>query len=113
MCFTDYAVAVCEAARASFAAEGVQPRRGLLSVPNGIRLERFKPADAAGRQVLATELGWPLGSRIIGTVGRLQPVKDHALLLRAFIASVFETLEDAGERERIEAVAQAALERML
>ena len=84
MCFTDYAVAVCEAARASFAAEGVQPRRGLLSVPNGIRLERFKPADAAGRQVLATELGLPTGSRIIGTVGRLQPVKDHALLLRAF-----------------------------
>lgn len=84
MRFTDYAVAVCEAARARFAAEGVSPQRGLLSVPNGIRLERFKPADAAGRQALATELGWPQGSRIIGTVGRLQPVKDHALLLRAF-----------------------------
>ena len=84
MRFTDYAVAVCEAARGRFAAEGVEPQRGLLSVPNGIRLERFKPADAAGRQALATELGWPQGSRIIGTVGRLQPVKDHALLLRAF-----------------------------
>lgn len=84
MRFTDYAVAVCEAARERFAAEGVQPQRGLLSVPNGIRLDRFKPADAAGRQALATELGWPAGSRIIGTVGRLQPVKDHALLLRAF-----------------------------
>lgn len=84
MRFTDYAVAVCEAARTRFAAEGVEPQRGLLSVPNGIRLERFKPADAAGRQALATELGWPQGSRIIGTVGRLQPVKDHALLLRAF-----------------------------
>ncbi len=84
MRFTDYAVAVCEAARERFAAEGVQPQRGLLSVPNGIRLDRFKPADTAGRQALATELGWPAGSRIIGTVGRLQPVKDHALLLRAF-----------------------------
>lgn len=84
MRFTDYAVAVCEAARERFAAEGVEPQRGLLSVPNGIRLERFKPADAAGRQALATELGWPQGSRIVGTVGRLQPVKDHALLLRAF-----------------------------
>ncbi len=84
MRFTDYTVAVCEAARARFAAEGVAPRRGLLSVPNGIRLDRFKPASAAGRQALAAELGWPEGSRIIGTVGRLQPVKDHALLLRAF-----------------------------
>ena len=84
MRFTDYTVAVCEAARGRFAAEGVAPRRGLLSVPNGIRLERFKPADAAGRQALAAELGWPAGSRIIGTVGRLQPVKDHAILLRAF-----------------------------
>ncbi|WP_448243616.1 glycosyltransferase [Pseudoxanthomonas mexicana] len=81
---TDYAVAVCEAARERFEEQGIQPRRGLLAVPNGIRLERFRPADAAARKALVAELGWPADSRIIGTVGRLQPVKDHALLLRAF-----------------------------
>ena len=81
---TDYAVAVCEAARQRFAADGMHPRRALLSVPNGIRLERFRPADDVTRQSLVAELGLPTGSRIIGTVGRLQPVKDHALLLRAF-----------------------------
>ena len=81
---TDYAVAVCEAARQRFAADGMRPRRALLSVPNGIRLERFRPADDVARQSLVAELGLPTGSRIIGTVGRLQPVKDHALLLRAF-----------------------------
>ena len=81
---TDYAVAVCEAARERFAADGMRPRRALLSVPNGIRLERFRPADDVARQSLVAELGLPTGSRIIGTVGRLQPVKDHALLLRAF-----------------------------
>lgn len=81
---TDYAVAVCEAARQRFAADGMRPRRALLAVPNGIRLERFRPADDAARQSLVAELGLPTGSRIIGTVGRLQPVKDHALLLRAF-----------------------------
>ena len=81
---TDYAVAVCEAARQRFAADGLHPRRALLSVPNGIRLERFRPADDVARQSLVAELGLPTGSRIIGTVGRLQPVKDHALLLRAF-----------------------------
>ena len=81
---TDYAVAVCEAARQRFAADGMRPQRALLSVPNGIRLERFRPADDVARQSLVAELGLPTGSRIIGTVGRLQPVKDHALLLRAF-----------------------------
>lgn len=81
---TDYAVAVCEAARQRFAADGMRPRRALLSVPNGIRLERFRPADDVARQSLVAELELPTGSRIIGTVGRLQPVKDHALLLRAF-----------------------------
>jgi len=81
---TDYAVAVCEAARQRFAADGMRPRRALLSVPNGIRLDRFRPADDVARQSLVAELGLPTGSRIIGTVGRLQPVKDHALLLRAF-----------------------------
>lgn len=81
---TDYAVAVCEAARERFAADGMRPRRALLSVPNGIRLERFRPADDVARQSLVAELGLSTGSRIIGTVGRLQPVKDHALLLRAF-----------------------------
>ena len=81
---TDYAVAVCEAARQRFAADGMRPRRALLSVPNGIRPERFRPADDVARQSLVAELGLPTGSRIIGTVGRLQPVKDHALLLRAF-----------------------------
>lgn len=81
---TDYAVAVCEAARQRFAADGMRPRRALLSVPNGIRLERFRPAGDVARQSLVAELELPTGSRIIGTVGRLQPVKDHALLLRAF-----------------------------
>ena len=114
---TDYAVAVCEAARARFDEEGVSPRRGLLAVPNGIRLERFRAADAAARQALVAELGWPAGSRIIGTVGRLQPVKDHALLLRAFAKvrtqvpeAVLAIVGDGPLRETLETqVAQAGL----
>ncbi|KRA42335.1 glycosyltransferase [Pseudoxanthomonas sp. Root630] len=84
MRFTDYTVAVCDAARRRFAEDGVHPRHGLLSVPNGIRLERFSRADPSARRALVAELELPAGSRIVGTVGRLQPVKDHALLLRAF-----------------------------
>lgn len=84
MRMTDYVAGVCEAARQCFADQGVRPRQGLLAVPNGIRLERFEATDAARRAALAAELGWPADSRIIGTVGRLQPVKNQQALLRAF-----------------------------
>ena len=84
MRLTDYVAGVCEAARECFADQGVRPRQSLLAVPNGIRLERFQVTDAARRAALAAELGWPADSRVIGTVGRLQPVKDQQALLRAF-----------------------------
>lgn len=81
---TDFVAAVCEAARDHFDRDGVRPRSGLLAVPNGIRIERFAPASARAREALVAELGWPQGSRIIGTVGRLQAVKDQATLVQAF-----------------------------
>ncbi len=43
----------------------------------------------------------------------LPPAEAKALLLRAFIGSVFDGIEDQAERERVEAAAQAALERLL
>ncbi|HVK50258.1 MAG TPA: glycosyltransferase [Pseudoxanthomonas sp.] len=82
--YTDYVVGVCEAARDRFAAQHVRPRAGLLAIPNGIRLIRFAPAQASDRVALARELGWPDDSVIIGTVGRLNPVKDQAALIAAF-----------------------------
>ena len=81
---TDTVAAVCEAARARFAQQGVSPRGGLLSVPNGIRIDRFSPASEEHRAALCSDLGLAPGTRLIGTVGRLNPVKDQATLLRAF-----------------------------
>ena len=81
---TDYAVAVCKAARERFACSGVRPRIRLLSIPNGIRLDGFAMNSSEARESLASELGLRTGVRIIGTVGRLQPVKDQANLIRAF-----------------------------
>lgn len=81
---TDAVAAVCEAARARFAQQGVSPRGRLLSVPNGIRVGRFSPASAECRAALRSDLGLAPGTRIIGSVGRLNPVKDQATLLRAF-----------------------------
>jgi glycosyltransferase involved in cell wall biosynthesis len=81
---TDYAVAVCETARRNLQDKGVAPREALLAIPNGIRTEGFHPAGAAARAWLREELALPPESLLIGTVGRLQPVKDQASLIRAF-----------------------------
>lgn len=86
MARTDYVVGVCETVRRAFSEQGVRPRRALLSIPNGIRLERFVAATPEARAALAGELGWPSESLIIGTVGRLHPVKDQAQLLHALQA---------------------------
>lgn len=81
---TDTVAAVCEAARARFAQQGVRPRGQLLAVPNGIRTDVFSCASDERRIALRNVLDLPPGARIVGTVGRLNPVKDQATLLRAF-----------------------------
>ena len=81
---TDTVAAVCEAARARFAQQGVAPRGRLLAVPNGIRIDRFSPSSEEHRAALRSDLGLAPDTRIIGSVGRLNPVKDQATLLRAF-----------------------------
>ncbi len=80
---TDAVAAVCEAARARFEAQGVQPRTRLVSIPNGIHVERFQLADAAERRALRASLGLPVSIPVVGSVGRLNPVKDQALMLDA------------------------------
>lgn len=58
-------------------------------VPNGIDLTRFTP-DPSARRAIRAELDLSDDVWVIGTVGRLAPEKDHALLIRA----------TASERER-------------
>lgn len=111
---TDTVAAVCEAARSRFAAQGVRPRRGLLAVPNGIRVENFVAAGAERRAALRSVLELPPGARIVGTVGRLNPVKDQATLLRAFARlhrdlpdTALVLVGDGALRGRLEAEAAA------
>jgi sugar transferase (PEP-CTERM/EpsH1 system associated) len=54
-------------------------KSGLLA--NGIDAERFRPL-AEGEQ--RPDFGFGAGCRVIGTVGRVQDVKDHATLVDAF-----------------------------
>lgn len=55
-------------------------RRAILE--NGVDLERFQP-DPAARARLRAELGFTEKDVLVGCVARLDPVKDHATLLRA------------------------------
>lgn len=60
---------------------GVSPARACV-LENGVDLERFRP-DPAARARLRAELGVGEDAVLVGCVARLDPVKDHATLLRA------------------------------
>ena len=81
---TDSVVAVSNTLEEVFHRGGVRPRSALLSIPNGLQVERFPPGNADARARLVRELGLEPGTRLLGTVGRLHPVKNQALLVRAF-----------------------------
>lgn len=91
---TDAVAAVCEAACDRFRSQGVAPRGQLLAVPNGIDVAAFETVSLERHGALAELLGVARTTPIIGTVGRLTPVKDQALLLKAF-ADVLAQLPDA------------------
>jgi sugar transferase (PEP-CTERM/EpsH1 system associated) len=60
------------------------PARKVRTIYNGVDTERFAPGDrAAARQALGIPAEWA----VAGTVGRLDPVKDQAGLIRAFSRS--------------------------
>lgn len=84
MRYTDTVVAVGDTVRRFFDGAGIRPRKGIVSIPNGIRVRKFRPANAAAHARLTSELGLPEATRLLGTVGRLNPVKDQAGLVRAF-----------------------------
>ena len=55
----------------------------VLTIHNGVDVSRFTAGDRrAGREIL----GLPSQRVVVGAVGRLDPVKDHAKLIEAFAA---------------------------
>jgi glycosyltransferase involved in cell wall biosynthesis len=57
------------------------PPERVRLIPNGIRLDRFKPADR--NPALRARLGIPAEALVVGTAGSLRAVKNHARLLEA------------------------------
>lgn len=63
---------------------GIAPMR-ITQIYNGVDTERFEPVDRKRVDLLPPGFADD-NSIVIGTVGRIQPVKDHETLLRAFAA---------------------------
>ena len=109
--FTDYTVAVsADNAKYICDEEGVNPAR-LMVLPNGIPLPPVTQTDLAA---LRRKLGLPVGCRVIGTVGRLVPVKNYSLLVEAFARLAWQQTDlhllfigDGPVRAELEAQVQA------
>jgi sugar transferase (PEP-CTERM/EpsH1 system associated) len=80
---------------------------------NGVDTERFAP-PAARERIAGCPFGAP-HEQLVGTVGRLDPVKDQATLARAFVRAVQQSprrrasmrlviVGEGGERARIDAI---------
>lgn len=57
--------------------------RDVAVVPNGIDVERWAAAARRGGDAVRRQCGLPIGAPILGSVGRLHPVKNQQLLVRA------------------------------
>jgi len=61
------------------------PPGKVARICNGVDTERFQPRRDAQRALLADAPFNPVGRLVIGTIGRMQPVKDQLTLARAFV----------------------------
>jgi glycosyltransferase involved in cell wall biosynthesis len=80
--------------RAGFehAASRRYPREKMIVIPNGIDADRFAP-DAVARRRVRHEWHVSTTERLVGLVGRLDPVKDH----RTFLAAAAHLARDRGD----------------
>jgi len=85
---------------------GVSPQR-IERICNGVDVDRFGPAGAPRDEILPQGFAGA-GDIVIGTLGRAQPVKDQAALLRAF-AQVRQTHVDLTKRMRLMLVGDGPL----
>jgi len=89
---TDRVIAVSEALREYLATRVGLPPTQTAVIANGIDADLFRPGPRA--EGWRASLGITNGATVIGSVARLTPVKDHALLIAAF-ALVRKRIDDA------------------
>jgi len=109
---TDVVVAVSDALRGQLARAVVRDRSRIRVVVNGVDTRRFRPRLVNGS--VRAELGVPAGAPVIGSVGRLDPVKAYEIMIQAFAqlratwtegpAPVLVLVGDGPEWARLEAL---------
>jgi len=83
---SDAITAVSCAVADAHVAEGSISREKTTVIANGINVSRFERPTEIELAKLRQQFNIPSGRRVLLCVGRLDPVKNHALLLRAFAA---------------------------
>jgi len=79
--FADAIIVNSAAGMGHYSAHGYHSER-MTVISNGIDCDRFRP-DAQARDRIREELGVTWGTRLIGLVARLDPMKDHDNFLNA------------------------------
>ena len=79
--FTHVVTAISEATKQAVATFEHIPSNKIKTIYNGI-----KPlnSDSANSAALKLELKFPRAAKVLGTVARLDPIKNHVMLIRAF-----------------------------
>lgn len=80
--FTDRIVGLTDCEIRHYLARRIGRPGQFVSIPSGVELDRLAPPGR--REELRSALGLPPGARLLGSVGRLEPVKGHRYLLEAF-----------------------------
>jgi glycosyltransferase involved in cell wall biosynthesis len=111
---THWAVGVCDAVSEELLSKHARFSKRIVTIKNGIDLARFKARNAQSHAALQAELKLPSPCRLIGIVARLNPVKNHRLLLEAFAEvnkqyphSALVIVGDGATREALEHFAKA------
>ncbi|MEJ5349165.1 MAG: glycosyltransferase [Desulfosoma sp.] len=88
----------------------VKVHRPINQIYNGVDTQKYKPSENVKDQ--RRRLNLPIDQYIIGTVGRLDPIKNHATLLNAFLkiryeipGSILLVVGEGSERIRLEKAA--------
>lgn len=81
---THWAVGVCDAVTDELLTKHARFSARILTIKNGINLQRFNPRPVARQNNLKMQLKLDNNVRLIGIVARLNPIKNHRLLLEAF-----------------------------
>jgi glycosyltransferase involved in cell wall biosynthesis len=110
---TDVVIAVSEALAEVLRSRVVHDPRRVRVIANGVDVDRLRPAPDV--QALRQDLDIPVGTPVIGSVGRLEPVKNYQLALRALArlrngdagpAPVLLLVGDGSERGMLEDLAR-------